>query len=196
LSITGREKRALILLALAVPMVGIYVATSKDSSAPVVVAPTTESIPAAEQRLNRMRQSVARVPGKEEVLKTAAFDLSQREKGLLDAETAPQAIDQLSTIIRKIARAQAPPVEIRNMELGQPQAYGDAYGIVTVAITTECRIEQLVNMMADISARPELVATNDMRISAGNPKEKTVNVRLSIAGLVPRKLVPQRRDTF
>ena len=196
MTITGRERRALILLAIAVPVIAIFVATSKDSTAPAVVAPSTESIPAAEQRLARMRQSVARVPGKQEVLRQAAFELSQREKGLLDADTAPQAVEQLAGIVRKIARAQAPPVEIRNMELSQPQAYGDAYGLITVAVSTECRIEQLVNMMADLSARPELVATNDMRISVGNPKEKTVNVRLSVAGLVPRRLVPQRRDSF
>jgi hypothetical protein len=164
----------------------------------VVVAPAAnrESIPAAESRLALLRQSVARVPGKETVLQLAAGELAGRENNLIRAATGAQAAEQLLQIVRAVARAQAPPVELRGIEMGQPNAYGDAYGEVTVAISTECRMEQLLNMMSDFAARKELVSTRDLRIAAANQKEKTVTVRLTVAALVPRSLVPKRKEAY
>jgi hypothetical protein len=34
-----------------------------------------------------------------------------------------------------------------------------------------------------------------MRITSANPKEKTVNVRLTLSGVIPRKLVPEQKGT-
>jgi hypothetical protein len=48
-------------------------------------------------------------------------------------------------------------------------------------------------MLADITAAPELIATDQLRIGAANPKDKTMNVRLAVLGAVPRKLVPARK---
>jgi hypothetical protein len=196
MTITGRDRRALILMAMAVPVIVIYYFTSND--APAVVAPVAsqDSIPAVEQRLARLRQSVARVPGKEAVLKQVSDELAVREKNLIQADTAAQATDQLLQIVRAVARAQAPPIELRGIEMGQPKAYGDAYGEVTVSINTECRMEQLLNMMSDLSARKELVSSHDIRIAAANQKEKTVTIRLTIAALVPKRLVPVRKESF
>ena len=189
-----RDKRALMLLAAASAIMLVYWAASGDS-APAVVAPTAaESIAAAEQRLSQMRQSVARVPGKETVLKQVAAELSEREKGLIIAETPAQATEQLLQIVRATARASQ--MDLRQVELGQPKQFGDSYGEVTVSATTECRMEQLLNMMADLTGRPELVATRDLRVNAANPKEKTVTVRLTVAGIVPKRLAPQRKEAF
>lgn len=195
MTITDRDRRALILLGMAVAVVAIYVGTSsKESSAAVVPAVGSESIPLAEQRLIRMRQSVARVAGREEVLKLATAELAQREKGLVEAETAPQATEQLLGIVRKLAGARG--ITLRSTELGQPAPYADAYGQVSVAVTTECHIEDLVNLLADLSARRELIATNDLRIGAANASEKTVSARLNVAALIPRRLVPKKKEGF
>ena len=37
------------------------------------------------------------------------------------------------------------------------------------------------------------LATSEMRISSAKPKEKTLNVRLTLSGVVPRKLVPEQK---
>src|SRR4051794_7378112 len=74
------------------------------SDTPGVVAPT-ESIPAAERRLERLRQLAATVPGKEEVLKQAAAEVQAREAGVLQADTAAQAQAQLLDVIRQAAMA-------------------------------------------------------------------------------------------
>ena len=56
----------------------------------------------------------------------------------------------------------------------------------------ECRIDQLVNLLAALQAQPELVATSDLRVLSSNAKEKTVAVRLTVSGVVPRRLVPEK----
>ncbi len=193
MTITGRNKRALMILGGAVSIAAVYLAvTWTPATAPVVAAKSIASIPEAEQRLGSMRRSIARVPGKAEVLKQAQAELASREKGLIQADTANQAQAQVLDIITTIAKAQG--VEIRSKELAVPRPYGDAYGEVTVGVALECQIEQLVNMLADLSNRPELVATSDLQISAANPKQKTVTVRLRVSGIVPRRLVPEKKD--
>jgi hypothetical protein len=192
--LTSRDQRALILLAAAVLLVVIYVSTNSGTAVPAVVAPATaRTIPAAERELTTMRQSVARVPGKEAVLKQAAAELAAREKGLIEADTASQAQEQVLQIVRKILSAQAPPVDIKGVDMGTLRPFGDAYGEVVITVSFEAHFEQIVQMMADLSARPELVAMSEMRMVLSNPKQKTVNVRMSISGVVPKRLVPERK---
>ena len=53
-------------------------------------------------------------------------------------------------------------------------------------------MEQLVNVLATLATQPELIATRDLQISSANPKDKTVRVRLTVAAVVPRTLVPEK----
>jgi hypothetical protein len=61
-----------------------------------------------------------------------------------------------------------------------------------VAVQIECRIDQLVNLLAGLQSEPELVATSDLRVLSSNAKEKTVSVRLAVSGVVPRRLVAEK----
>jgi hypothetical protein len=174
-------------------VLGLVIRFWPESSTPAnVVAPTADTIALAEKRLAKLRETAATVPAREEILKKAAAELATREKGLLTADTAAQAQAQLIQIIRELGRAESPMVEIRNTEGFGIRPFGDAYGEATVAVQIECRIDQLVNILAGLSARKELVSTSDMRINATNAKEKTINVHLTVAGVVPRKLVPEK----
>lgn len=189
-----REKKAVMALGAALAIsavVLIYEFWPAGSAAPQ--AASTQSVPQMEQRLARAREIAATVPGKQEILKKVAADLETREKALIRAETAQQAQAQVITILRGLGAAEAPAIEIRATELGAIAPFGDDYGSVNVSIQVECRIEQLLNFLAALAARPELIATRDLRVTAGNPKEKTLNVRLTVAGIVPKNLVPQKK---
>ena len=70
--------------------------------------------------------------------------------------------------------------------------FGDNYGAVNVSIQIECRIDQLINFLAALAARPELIATRDLRVVAGDPKQKILNVRLTVAGIVPKNLAQKK----
>ena len=69
----------------------------------------------------------------------------------------------------------------------------DAYARVTVSASMDCRIDELVNLLAAISAQPEIISTDEIRCGAANPKSKSMPVRLTISGLVPRRLVPEKK---
>ena len=162
-------------------------------STPAVVAPAVDSVALAEKKLAKLREDAATVPSREDILRKVTAELAVREKGLITADTAPQAQAQLIQIIRELGRAESPVVEMRSTELPPVRPLGDAYGEASVSVQIECRIDQLLNILAGIAARPELVSTSDLRITAANPKDKTLGVHLTISGVVPRKLVPGKR---
>jgi len=190
-SLSARDKRALVVLA-AAAAVSAAVWFWPAPQAPAVAA-GTDDIPAAERRLDRLRQLAASAPAREEGLKRVLAGLAEREKGLIQAETAAQAQAQVLQTLRRVARQQAPPIEFRGFENGPTRAVSDGYGEVLVGVNFEARIEQLVNFLADLTAQPELVATEELRVAAANAKEKTMAVRLTVAGMVPRKLIPEKK---
>lgn len=192
MNLQPRERRLLMVLPAAVAI--FLVLYFRDSSdAPAVVAPSVSSAASAEKRLAHLREVAATVPAKEAILKRVSAELADREKSLIRADTAAQAQAQIVQILRRLASQEAPPIDIRSTELGGITALGDSYGAANVSIQVDCRVDQLVNFLADIGSVPELLSTSEIRINSTNPKEKTVTARLTVVGVVPRKLVPERK---
>ncbi len=196
MTISARDKRTLrwfapvagVLAILAIyRWVSWWEPETRAAAAPV------ESVAAAEKKLARYRQLAVTVDVREASARRAAAALADREKGIIQAATAAQAQAQLLQVVRRIGKAQAPPIELRSSELGQVQPFGSAYGQTSVSVTFACRIEQLVNLLADLTAQPELVAPADLRITSGDQKQKVMQVRLTVAGVVPRALVPEKK---
>jgi len=194
MTLQDRDKRALLILGAASVLALIFwLATSPSGSSSAKVVAPVESIPRDEQRIATLRSAIATVDGKQAVLKQASAELAEREKGLIPGDTAEQAQAQLLQIMRRIVKTQTPPLDIRQSDLGQPRAYGEAYARVTVSISLDCRIDELVNLLATISAQPEMISTDEVRSGAANPKSKVMPVRLTVSGLVPRRLVPEKK---
>jgi hypothetical protein len=189
---SSRDRRALAWLAPAA-LLGllVYFWPAKDSTA-AVVAPVGDPVTLAETRLARLRESAATVPAKENVFKKVSADLAAREKGIIQADTAAQAQAVLIQLIRRLGAAETPPIDIRSTELNPIRPFGESYGEASVAVQIECRVDQLVNLLASLETQPELVATDDLRVLSSNAKEKTVAVRMTISGVVPRRLVPEK----
>lgn len=192
MTLTARDKRALILCGVVSTILIGWWTTSSDS-VPATVAPIVDNIPAAEQRLARLRQLAASVPGRQQVLDQATDELKAREKGLIQADTAPQAQEQLLQILRKLGRNQNTQINMRNSEIGPVKPYGENYAEVSISLNFEARIEQLVNLLSDLTAEKEIIGVTDLRIAAANPKEKTMPVRLTVAALVRRELLPEKK---
>lgn len=186
------DRRTLVLLLV---MLGLLVAVIlrfglSNDSASVVVAPS-DSIPAAEHRLERLRQVAATVPGKEEVLKKALAELETRHAGMLNADTSAQAQAQLIQVIRRVAMANG--IDARGAEEMRVRPLANDYGEVSVTVTFSSAIEQLVNFLAALANEPQILATNEINISGGTDKKKNVQVRLGLSAVVPKKLVPAKR---
>jgi len=193
MTLQDRDKRALIVFAPVLLIALIYwLAGSSGGSTPKIAAPAADGVALEERRLTELRKSLATVDGKEALLRQASAELAEREKGLIPGDTAEQAQAQLLQIVRRVARAQAPPIEIRQSELGQPRPYGDAYGQVTVSMNIDCRIDELVNLLAALSEQPEIIATEELRFGSANAKSKAMPVRLTVSGIVPHRLLPKK----
>jgi hypothetical protein len=199
MTLTDRDRRALIVLGCAL-VAGVLLywysnsSPSPSDSGSVKISAAVDSIDRTEKRLAMLRRQAATLPGKEAVLKQVSFELSQREKGLIPGDTAEQAQAQLLQIVKRVAQQQTPPLDVGQVELGRPKPFGTAYGQVSVSITVNCRIEELVNYLAALSAQPELTATEEIRFGTSHPKQKTMPIRLTISGLVARRLVPERKN--
>ena len=195
MNLNDRDKRALILLAASLAVFFlVYLLTGSRENGSKVVQPV-ESVDRVQKHLDQLRKQAATLPAKEEIYKKVSAELNDREKGLLQADTAAQAQARLVQILREVAKNQSPPLEIRQTELGQPRPFGEFYGEVPVSIMLDCRTDQLVNYMAYLSAQPELIATEEIRFAAANAKTKSIPIRLTVTGIVPRKLVPQKKGT-
>jgi hypothetical protein len=189
--ISDRDRRALILLGAALAVYAVIYFVYPGGSATVPNSSTSsESAALAKQRLARLRQLATTVPAREAMLKQTSSDLAAREHGIIQADTAPQAQAALLEIARRLGKNEM--IDVRGGDFGAPKAFGD-YGLVYTTITFDCHIEQLVNLLADFSQEPEIVVPSEERISAGNPKDKTMTVRMVLAGMVAKKLVPEKK---
>lgn len=188
-----RDRRALVVLGVAlVVAAALYFFLPGQSASVSVATPSASQFDAslAQQRLARLRQIAATMPAREATLKRTASDLADRERGIIQADTAPQAEAALIEIARRIGNDEQ--IDLRGGEFGTPKIAGD-YGLVYATVTFDCHVEQLVNFLADLSRIPEIVVPSEERIVSGNPKDKTMNVRMVLAGIVAKKLVPQKK---
>ena len=190
MTLSPRDRRALVLLGLALALI-VIVRWSFFSDRPAQVIAATDSVPLAEKRLSRLRQIAAAIPGKQAALKQVSAAAAAREKGIIQAPTAQQAQAHLLETMRRVGKTEA--IDVRGGEFPPVQPLGEDYGEAAVTVNFDCRIEQLVNFLAALTAEPELLATSEIRVVATNQKEKKVGVRLTLAGVVPRKLVPEKK---
>ena len=85
-------------------------------------------------------------------------------------------------------------MEARPSEIGRVTPLGADYGEVTVAVAFEAGIGQIVSMLAAIGSQPELIATTELRIMQANVTDKVMSVRLVVSGVVPKRLVPEKKN--
>jgi len=192
MTLSVRDKRALVGLGITGVLLAMSLLSSSPGQAPNVVS-ASYTIPAAERRLAQVRRLAAAVPGKQELLKHAGDELAGREKPILQAQTAAQAQAQLLDVVRRAGKAQTPPLEFGSVDLSQEVKRLGEYGVVEVTVPFNCRMEDLVNFLAELTRQPEAVAASDMRVTAGDKKQKTISVRVTISGLVPHRLVPVKK---
>jgi hypothetical protein len=142
------------------------------------------------QRVELLRQSVAVLPAREATLKQIDVDLADRERGIIQADTTAEAQAELVEAARRIGKTNQ--IDVHTSDFGAPRAFGE-YGIVYANISFDCHVEQLLNFLADLTREPQLIVPSEERIASGNPKEKLITARITLAGIVGKKLVPEKK---
>jgi Tfp pilus assembly protein PilO len=186
------DKRYAAALAAAVILFAILKFGSSGSQTTAVVD-AADTAPQAEKRLDKLRQMAATVPAKEEILRQAQGELASRESGLLKGDTKDQAQAQLIELVQAVAKANG--IETHSVERTTDAVIDNDYGEVGVDVSFNCGIEQLVNLLAALADQPQILATSNVRVTGGTDKKKIIQVRLGVSGIVPRKLLPQKKAT-
>jgi hypothetical protein len=191
LTISPRDRKALLALAGALLVYAVLRFTVLSDSTPTSsVTASSDSVDLAQQRTARLRQLAALAPAREAVLKQVTSDLADRERGLIQGDTAAQAQAAVLEVARRVGKGN--DIDIRGGDFPAPKTFGE-YGLVFTTVSFECHIEQLVNFLADLSHQTELVVPSEERITAGQAKQKMVNVRMILAGAVAKKLIPEKK---
>lgn len=194
MNMTDRDRRALRLLGVAVILALVFYGITWFLDRPQDTVSMQASVPRAQLDLQRVRRLVGGLPAREETHKKVAGALALREKGIIRAETAPQAQAQLVQIVRRLLNAQQPPIAFRTTELAAPKRLTPDYGEVTAKISMDCGIEQVVNLLADLGNQPELITIRELTFGQANPKQKTVPVTVTVGAIVDPKLVPEEKE--
>ena len=189
MKVSNRDRRALLILLIVVLTILVAKGWSwlqeSNRNAP---GESARSIDQGEQSLNDLRKTAALAHSREEDHKQIRAEVDHLEKSLIQGNTAAQAQAQLLRIVDAVATQQTPPLTFRQTDFNAGSLYMGYYGEVNITMRFECQIDDLINFMADLSARPELLATKRLRIQA-NPDNKRIQVSLSVAGLVRPELI-------
>lgn len=198
MSLSRRDRRALIVLLIVLAGVGFHWATltptlSKDSKEVKQAAPISR----LQSVLKDQRKAAAAISGKKEILQRMSTQLAVRENSFIQAHTAAQAQAQLLEILKTLTHLQTPPLQINQIELNPARPLDDAYAEVSVSITTECTIDELLNLIADLTSETQIIATDEISLSVANQNLKTIHAHVTVTGLVHRILIaePRRHQT-
>lgn len=189
-ALTQRDRRALGLLALCAVVFSAVYFWPEQGGDVVGVAMTVDQM---EQRVTKLRRMAAAAPGREEALKRVREELGKREAGMLKADSVAQAQAEMLEMVRRVAKTQPESFALRGTEFGAPRPLGNAYGEVTLTVSVECPIEQLISFLVDISNQPELIAVSEVQLSQAAEKTKIIPARLTFSGVVARGLVPEKK---
>jgi hypothetical protein len=188
----SRSRKLTLFGTLGVMLASVLVRYGAFGGGQPAVVVAHDSIPVAKQHLDILRRKAALVPGREAVLKQVLAELAQREKGIVQADTAEQARAHLMELLHRTAAANGFDTT-GAAQLPEPKALGKDYGQVSVGQNFTCGIDQLVNFLSAIANEPEILATESIFVAPVRNKNKDIQVRLTFSGVIPRKLVPEKK---
>ena len=189
--LSAREKRLVLALVPTLLLTLWALFWPEGGAAPVGAnLDVPKAIDAAKKRIDDARAIQAALPKQMDAKKALDAQLSALDKRLIGGETVAQAQAQLLQLCRKLARQQGAALELRASDIGPTQMAGD-YAEISLNVAFDCQVEGLLNLLADFSAQPELLAWKDVRIASTDNKNKRMSVTMNLYSVIPRKLLPK-----
>lgn len=182
---TERDKRALLLLAIALVVAMVIEFGLPSSTGPAAVA--SASIDSAEKRLRRLQEIARQSPRAAADAEAAAKALAEEEKGLLKAATPALASAEMQQLMQELLRGQG--ISMQSSEFGAVKAAGEDYAQVPLTVAFNGGIDQWINFMSALRNAPQILSTVDLVITPGDAKTKLIQVRMVVAGYISASLL-------
>ncbi len=147
------------------------------------------SVEAAEQRLMLAQAKTGRGPRVDARRESARKSLASLEQGLLTAEDAALADAEMRQLMGNLLTTEG--ITMRGSSFGRKTLEGEDYAQAPLIVDFDCRIEQLVNLMAAMANAPQLLTTRRMLVRPGNQETKSITVRMTVSGYLPAARTPE-----
>ena len=117
MTISPRERKLVLLVVPAVLIaIVLRVVLPDETAAPASSNDNGSSIALLQQRAARMRQIIATTPARAAAAKQAQADLTDRERSVVQADTAPQAQAVLLEVARRVGKSEE--IDVRGGDFG------------------------------------------------------------------------------
>jgi hypothetical protein len=147
-------------------------------------------LPLRETALVKYRQALAGFSADQRTAQALQDRLRQTESGLLESTTAALAAAEFQDWVRQATARHDIALQSSQFLAVRPQPEG--YAQVPLGLQFQCRLDQLVNFLAELRTGARLVAVPRLQIqSTGNPAERTITVSMTVAGVIRSQAAPQ-----
>jgi Tfp pilus assembly protein PilO len=184
-----RDRRALIMLGIAVVLFLVLQLNMFAPSAASGSAASDAALDALEQRLQLAQIQARQRPLTEAELSAAQRRLERVESRLLESADPALAQAEMRSLVGQLLDAEGIP--LRSSRFSPVKIEQDRYAQVPLVVEFTCGIEQMVNLMAEIANSSRLLATRDIRIRPDKPEVKSIAVTMTVAGFLPMDRAPE-----
>jgi hypothetical protein len=150
-----------------------------------------EAVQQKESELRREKQLLAEEETEKTRLSAARERLKGLEAGLLESSSPSLANAEWQRLVRQLAESKG--IELGSSELLRTQDLGSGYSLVTGQAQFRCRLDQLVDFLADLAASSRLLSVTGLSVFASqSDSQGRISVQLTIGAAA--RTVKQAKD--
>lgn len=180
---SGRDKRALTIAGIAAAILLLL----EYGAFPVWDAWQAErtGLPVREQTLRKFREAVESRPLREAENATLEARLREAEAGLLTGDTPAIAGAELREWIQQLAADNS--MEIVSSQFLPARPLGNDYQQVPLGVQMKGRLDSLLNFLKACGSGSKTLSVARLQIQRLGDPQKSVQVNLTVAGILPRE---------
>jgi hypothetical protein len=150
------------------------------------------NLPVRERTLAKYREAVETSALWKTKAEVQQGRLRDAEAGLLTSATPALGSAELQDWIKQLTAGQG--IEILSSDFLPPRPLGSEYLQVPLGLRFDCRLDQLVNLLGQLSQGAKSLAVSRLSVQATGEKDKRVNVTMSVAGMMRAQGAPARPE--
>jgi type II secretory pathway component PulM len=139
-------------------------------------------LPLRENALIKYRQALAGMGAAAESEELLQRRLREAEEGLLQGASAALASAELQGWVKQTTASHE--IEVRSSEFLPVRGQENGYAQVPLGLQFQCRLDQLVNFLAELQASDKTLTVPRFQVQARSGNEKLVSVSLTVAGVM------------